>query len=212
MHTIVVDYLGDSTHPPSRSGIYSFTIQAAATPVMTATWDGSKVVVQFTANGAASYDIMRATGSSSTLQYLATTASSPYNDAATSPNAAYRYRIDAYDGSHNLIASSNIDLTTTVAFTDATLTAHVTTIKAAHFTELRTATNLLRALAGLGAMTFTNGTPAAGGVVRASHVTDLRTAINDARVALGAGAISWAETSLGVIKASHEQEMRDAVR
>jgi hypothetical protein len=216
-HTIVVDYLGDATHPPSTSAPYTFTIQQpGASMALTAAWDGSKVVVHFTPNGAASYRVMRASGSANNFTQAGTTTSGTFNDTTASSNIAYLYRVDGYDGSNAFVTSSNTDLATTVTFTDATITAGVTTIKAAHLTELRTAINLVRALAGLGATSFTEATPAAGGFVRATHVTDLRPAIAAARSALSLPGIVFTDASLSpgtsVVRAIHINELRAAVQ
>ena len=63
-------------------------------------------------------------------------------------------------------------------FTD-TLSAQVTRIAAVHFTDLRDAINVLRTRTGLGAMSFTGSSPAAGGTILASHFNDLRTAMTE---------------------------------
>jgi hypothetical protein len=215
-HTIVVDYLGDATHPPSTSAPYTFTIQQpGAAMALTAAWDGSKVVVHFTPNGSASYRLMRAT-TANNFTLVGSTTSGSVNDTTASPNVAYLYRVDAYDGSNAFVTSSNSDVATTVTFTDATVTAGATTIKAAHLTELRTAVNLVRALAGLGAVSFTEGTPAAGGIIRATHITDLRPAVAAARSGLGLPGIVFADPSPtpgeALVRAIHVNELRAAVQ
>ena len=55
-----------------------------------------------------------------------------------------------------------------------------TTIKAAHFNELRDAVNAVREAAGLPAFTWTAALPQSGGAVRASHFNDLRTNLGEA--------------------------------
>ena len=55
------------------------------------------------------------------------------------------YRVRGVDANNNVSAYSNVDLATTILFTNDPLIAGVTVVKAQHFTELRSAVNAVRA-------------------------------------------------------------------
>jgi hypothetical protein len=71
-------------------------------------------------------------------------------------NTTYLYQVREVDGSNNVGPPSNLDLATTILFTDDPVVARSTVIKAVHLTELRTAVNAVRAAAGLSPATFTD--------------------------------------------------------
>jgi hypothetical protein len=110
-------------------------------------------------------------------------------------------------------ASSNsaVDLATTVIFTDTPLNAG-TAVKSVHVTQLRTAVNAVRALAGLGSFIFTDSA-ASGTTIRAVHLTDLRTALDQGRGLLGFTTGGYTDAApLGVlIKAVNMQELRNRI-
>jgi hypothetical protein len=97
----------------------------------------------------------------------------------------------------------------TSSFTDDPLVAGTTAIKAAHFTELRTA------IAALTPFTWVEPTPTPGGIVRAAVLTELRTALTAAYAAKGKPAPKYTDpspTAGVVIKALHLNELRALVR
>jgi thermitase len=72
------------------------------------------------------------------------------------------------------------------AFTDPTITAGLTVIKAIHVTELRTRINAVRVARGLSNFAFTDPTlTATSSVIKAVHITEMRTALNAAYTAAG---------------------------
>ena len=90
--------------------------------------------------------------------------------------------VRAEDASANSSPISLRDLATTIFFTELTLTANATPFKAAHITELRTAVDAVRALAGLGPGSYTDPTITGGSrMPTTTYITDLRTALNAAR-------------------------------
>lgn len=131
------------------------------------------------------------------------------NGAGLTRGVLYDYRLDATVAGN--LQQSNID--SALLFTDPTVTAGLTKIKLAHFTELRESVNALRAMAGLTAFAF-DGTFGANGVIRAAHMNALRTAVAEARTALGMVAATFTDASLtGVtIKRVHLLEVRNATR
>jgi len=159
------------------------------------------------ATGATSYDVMRLIGG--TFTAVGTTTSLFFDDPV-SPNTAYLYRIHVTAGdSANAYAGTFI-------FTDVPLAADMA-VKAVHFTELRTAANAMRALAGLTAATFTDPTLTSGvTVVNRLHLTEIRDAVDQARVALVVAPVVYAEPTITsgatTIKAAQINELRQGVR
>ncbi len=102
------------------------------------------------------------------------------------------------------------------AFTDNTLTAGSTTVKAQHIVELRQAVDALRAVAGLGPAPWTDPTLLPGStVIKAVHITELRTYLEDAATRLGYAAGSYTDPALApgyVIKRVHIEELRQRIR
>ncbi|HEU4887488.1 MAG TPA: M57 family metalloprotease [Thermoanaerobaculia bacterium] len=181
--------------------------RATSTSVVNVTWTASA--------GAVSYNIYRsASGTSFTLAGSVSAPTVTFNDSGRTANTAYLYKVRAVNGGES--TDSNIDLATTVIFTDDPLVAGATKVKAAHITQLRTAVNAVRTLASLGAGSYTDPTITAGVTkIKAVHVTQLRTALTAARAALPLPAISYAETitaSTTKIKASHLTELRNGVK
>jgi hypothetical protein len=98
-------------------------------------------------------------------------------------------------------------------FTDATLTAGVTPIKAIHITELRTRVAALRAGRGLSVYSFTDPTLTSAIQVKAVHIVELRAALADVYQSLQQTAPTYTDNSLSgvAVKAVHVQELRSAV-
>lgn len=113
-------------------------------------------------------------------------------------------------------AARSVTATFSQVFTDATLTAGSSVIKAVHVLELRAAIDTLRVQYGLAAATWTNALAAGSSVVRAVDVAELRTALDAAYVAAGQTAPTYTDSTLTagvtVVKASHVAEPRAAVR
>ncbi|MEA2238336.1 MAG: hypothetical protein QOC81_3060 [Thermoanaerobaculia bacterium] len=136
-----------------------------------------------------------------------------FNDSSLTPNTTYLYRVRAVDAS-TTGSLSNLDLATTILFTDDPITVGSTFVKAVHFTELRTAVNAVRAAAGLPPATFSD-TSLTAAAPRAVHVTELRSALDAARSILLLAPIAYTDPGLGTglrIKAAHVRELRGAVK
>jgi len=135
-------------------------------------------------------------------------------DPSLTPNTTYLYRVSATD-STAVGLPSNIDLATTILFTDDPIVTAWTLIKPAHVNELRTAVNAVRAAAGLGAATFTDPSLTTGFPIKAVYLTELRSNLGPARAAIGVPAIVYTDPTLGVgttIKATHLRELRAGVK
>jgi Bacterial Ig domain len=125
------------------------------------------------------------------------------------------FTVRAHDTAGNTGTDSlTVTLTVTFTFTDDPVAAHSTEIKAAHFTELRTAVNSLRAALGLAPTVWTDPTLVPGNTrVRAIHLTELRNALSQAYQAAGRMLPTFTD-SLGptIIRAIHLNELRAAIR
>jgi adhesin/invasin len=161
-------------------------------------------------SGATSYQIYRGT-SISTLGFLGSSITTGYVDSGLSANSTYVYMVRAMNGAA-ASGFSSIDPATTIVFTDPSVSSSVK-IKSAHVTELRTAVNAMRAAAGLGAATFTDGTPTS---IKAAHFTELRTALDAARSAIGLAALSYTDPAITAnvtsVKGAHLTELRNGTK
>src|SRR5439155_2867677 len=154
---------------------------------------------------------------------IGTTASTSFTDSGTLGNA-YLYRVCAADGSGNCASGySNVALGAPLNFTtDPTITGYsesqssATPIRAAHITELRTAVNAVRHLAGMGDGSWTHETLT---FIYVEDVRDLREQLDPALLQLGIQPpvyttdptlIGFHENSSNatLIKAAHIRELR----
>lgn len=179
----------------------SFVATASGTSSVGLTWSASA--------GADHYEVWRSAGGTP-LTFLANAPAASYTDLAVSANTAYLYRVRAVNASALPSPFSNLDVATTIAFTDDPLIAG-TVIKLVHMTELRASVNALRAAAGLAPLA-PDPTLALGATVRATHLTTLRTALSEARAAVGLSALSFTDSPPTLIKAVHVQELRSGTR
>lgn len=187
-------------------GIPSNVIATASTTTsITLTWTA--------ATGATSYQIDRRSAGTAFVQ-IGTSAGPAFTDTSVSASSAHLYRVRAVSGA-SVSDNSNVDLATTVIFTDPGL-AIGTTIKAAHFNELRTAVNAVRGLAGLFGFNFTAPGPATGGSFRKSHIDELRSNLASARSTLALPAITFTDPTITAgstrLKAVHLTELRNGVQ
>ncbi|MFL6246468.1 MAG: fibronectin type III domain-containing protein [Thermoanaerobaculia bacterium] len=184
---------------------------AAPTNVVATPFSSTRVDLTWTAvAGADSYEVDRkAAGGAFTL--VGSPAGNSFSDTTASANTAYLYQVRAVNGG-GTSANSTPDLATTVIFTDSVLSSAIK-VKATHLTQLRTAVNAVRALAGLGAAAVTDPTPT-GVRVKGVHITELRTALDAARSALSLSTGGYTDASLAAVKvkAIHITQLRDRVK
>jgi hypothetical protein len=185
---------------------------APANLVATATSETTIVITWSAAENATGYQLERSANGSGFTQ-IATPTGTSFTDAGRQPDTTYVYRVRATgDSGTTPSAYSNREHATTVMFTDDPLIPNVTTIKAVHLTELRTAVNAVRVTAGLAPVGWTDPNPL-GATVKAVHILELRSALTPALAALGKSA-SYTD-ALGdgsPIRAVHFQEIRNLVK
>jgi hypothetical protein len=182
-------------------------LTAALTAV---TW---QILVQWLpVNGASSYRVWRSSDGA------------PYAIVATDLGSAYYYDNNVVGGKTYLYKAqakvngvwtdfSNVDLATTKRFTlDNGLSGQPTL--STYLQEVRDATNMVMAAAGLAPLSFSD-TAAPGLAVKANHITDLRNGLVTAYGRIGMTAPSWADpitANVTAIKGSHVQEIREATK
>jgi hypothetical protein len=151
----------------------------------------------------------------------ATSPTVSYSDTTVSSGSAYLYRVRAVSSSGNYSTYSGADLATAITFTDDPLTSYsesptnASLIKAAHVTELRSAVNAVRSLAGVGAATWTNPVQT-GAIIRATDISELRTKLAEALTVLNLPAPSYTYPTItpgvSLIRKADIKELRDAVK
>ncbi len=187
---------------------------APGSVVATATSATSVSLTWTAGTGATSYRVYRTPNNSTTYSMIASgIGGTAYTDTTATGNNAYLYKVRSFNGSSESV-DSNVDLATTVIFTDPSL-ATGTIVKAAHFNELRTAVAAVRTLAGSGTTTFTDALSSSVNV-QAIHLTELRSYLNGARITLGVGSWTFTDNTItpqsSTIRALHITDLRDGVQ
>ena len=196
---------------PGSSGVTG-SVPATVTGVLATAVSPTQVNVTWTASsGATSYQILRRGPSDPTFVVIGTSTTTSFSDTTAAANTSYLYRVRALNSVGSSPDSAG-DIATTVIFTDDPIVPGVTVIKSVHITQLRTAVNAVRALAGMAPATFS--TPP-GPIIRTTDITELRAALDPALTALGLSAGGWTDPTLTAgtpIKAVHIQEIRNRVK
>jgi len=205
------------TNLDGRSGTltagFTYTNTPLAPANVTATAQtATSILVSWSASATAtSYQVFRRDNSGA-FNEIGTPTGTSFPDTVTA-GTAHLYRVRAVNGS-GASGDSAYDLATAVMFTDASLVAGTTTVKALHLTQLQAAVNAVRQLVtGLGNATFSDPNPS-GVVIRAADILELRNALDAALGPLGRGTGGYTDSSLsGVpVKAVHFQQIRDRVK
>jgi len=178
--------------------------------VATATGTTTVSIAWSAAANATSYILERATRIGQWVQ-IAQVPGTSHGDSGLSPNTTFLYRVRAANGTA-LSTYSNLDLATTIVFTDDPLIVRVTRLKAVHITQLRTAVNAVRIAAGLSGLNYTDPSPA-GVPVKAVHINELRNALSAALSGIGkVSSFTDTVTARTPIRAIHFQELRNLVK
>lgn len=210
-HYLSAQYAGDEYFEPSTSRLMKYVVFSGQ-PFLIDMWTSGNFMNArgfYVVPSGGYFRIFSRRGSAPGWMQQQSTAPA-WSQYQPDPGVPYVVRMEAYDSSNRLLASSNTDMAMFYAFTEYPL-AVGTVIKSVHLTEIVAAANALRSATGLGSISFNAG---AGELIRATHVLQLRTAINEARVALGADAVAFTgNVGIGLpVRASHIQELRDAIR
>jgi hypothetical protein len=215
-HSITAEYGGNANFNGSTSNTVSqqvdlsgFGPPAFVTATATST---TNVQVSWTpVSGATGYEVWRSVNVGGGFVLRGSTTSLSFDDGSLTANTSYAYRVRT-TGTGLPSGFSATDVATTTLFTDPVLSTTIV-VKAAHLTELRTAVNAMRTLAGLSAATFTDpAITAQATAVKGVHITELRTALDAARAAIGLAALVYTDgtitTGVTTIKRAHISEPR----
>jgi hypothetical protein len=146
---------------------------------------------------------------------IAGTISGPaFVDAGRASQTTYLYKVRAVSSTGGPSNFSNVDLATTVLFSDSPIVPCITPVRASNILELRTAVNAVRSAAGVMPFSFADAA-LAGSPVKAVHVMELRSALNEARTALGVPTATYANVltaGSSTIHAIDIEELRSGVQ
>jgi len=213
--TVDVSVTGISTSTLSSAFTYVNALLAAPTNLVATASGTTGASLTWTAvTGADHYEVARSSNHAG-YSTIASPATNSYTDSGLTASTAYLYEVRAIGPTGLQSAYSNIDVATTIVFTDDPLVKKTTIVKAAHLTELRTAVNALRVSAGLTAYTFTDATLDSTVTVKAIHITELRTALDAARTAAALPAMTYTYTITApttLIHATDVAEIRNGVK
>lgn len=195
-----------SATPPSSvlppSGV---TATAATATSVNVSWNPS--------SGATGYRVYR-TANALDYTLVGSPSSASFTDTTATSNTAYLYKVRAYDGVAESI-DGMADLATTILFTDPTLVARTTTIKAVHVSELRIAIGAVRTLARLPPAGLTDASLGSA-PVRRQHAVELRSALDAARRELGLPALTYTDAGIiagsTTVRTAHVADLRSGVR
>jgi galactose oxidase len=191
---------------PAPSGLLAAAISNAQVNV---TWTASGGTVDH-------YEVDRKQSMSAPFVKIANvaSASTSFTDLSVTGSVAYLYQVRAVSSSGSSSPPSNMDLATTVGFSDNQLKQTVAVIKAQHISELRIAVNAVRATAGLPPAVWTDSS-LPGIPVKAVHITELRQNLQQALQALGLAIPSYRRSPLTpglIVKGVDVNEIRQVIR
>ncbi len=147
------------------------------------------LTLSWTTTGAVKYRVERK-GAGQSFTPIGTPTSTSMQDSGAVSGNAYLYKVCSADAAGNCTSDySNIALGAAITFTDPTIVSFAenpntaTPIRAVHITQLRTAVNAVRTLAGMSNATWTWNV-AIGELIHVEDVRELRTALGAALSAL----------------------------
>jgi hypothetical protein len=202
------------------SGSSNVTIQVPLqiSTGLTATWNGSAIVVSWPAvSGATLYQLQRRSGSA--WEVVTEQSGTAYTDTAVSASRTYAYRVALATGNYGGIVGnfSNSDVATTGTFVEAVQNQTVTAALAG---EMLSAVNSVRAALGWPAVSWGNilapsdPLPDPGTIVLSRHVASCRARMDEALHALGVPVQTYVDPELkGVpMKARHINDIQQRSR
>ena len=194
--------LENGPNPPAIPTGVSATAQS--TSQISVNWNPSA--------GATQYQVARM-ANAAPMQPIATVPAPPLLDSGLASSTAYLYRVRAI-GAGGTSPPSAPDVSTTVVFSDDPITSGQTIVRATHVTEVRTAIDAVRVLAGLAPQSWSTTIVPVSTVIAANDVLEMRGALTPAFSILGLPALSFANSVMpgATIQSADIQELRSAVR
>lgn len=142
--------------------------------------------------------------------FLASTTNTSYSDVSALFATAYMYDVRAVKSGTSSVGNPR-DLATTVML--SSIVPRVTVVSAVHLTELQSAVNAVRHLAGRIDFAYTPGV-APGLPIKAIHIQELRSALDEARGLLVLPAVVYAfpATAGTTIHTTHVTDIQGGVK
>jgi subtilisin-like proprotein convertase family protein len=204
---VIADGQGEGTILNDDGGL-----QPPANVVASATTTTNILISWTAAAGASTYRVYRSSGGGS-YTLAGEMAGTSLNDGGRAAGTSYLYKVRSFNGSES--PDSERDLATTVLFTDPSLVAGTTEVKAVHVMELLTAVNAVLTLAAQPAITLPP-TPAVGVAISRQHILNLRSGLDTARSILSLSAPLYTDLTVTsgstLVKAAHLNELRTGVQ
>jgi len=210
-----------ATEEPASSGCGSPPPSPGNTLVATAQTANSVLLNWAVSSGADHYEVQRRQNiTSAWAPLIPNPTTNSLTDNGVVAGTTYLYQVRAVDAAGACpSAYSNVDLATTVVFTDDPLVAQVTPIRAVHVTQLRTAVNAVRTTANLQPASWTDDPLQSGmTVVKATHIEQLRTKLDEALFVLGFTTGGYTDSPLATgasgtnVKKVHIDQLRQRVK
>jgi sugar lactone lactonase YvrE len=218
-YSFTAEYSGNGSYLSSVSSpvAHQVTAQVPAVPgsLQATATSTSQIHLSWSGNTCASYYQILRSSFHVPFSFVVNTSETTFDDVGLTPGVTYLYVVRAINDA-GTSADSAADGATTILFTDDSLLAGSTRVKATHLLQLRTSVNAFRTSAGLSSFSFTDPALGSGTPVRASHILELRSALAAARSALALSAIVYSDPTITAgstrVKAAHLQEIRAAVQ
>lgn len=140
-----------------------------------------------------------------------------FTDTSALSVNAYLYRVRAVDAAGNMSPYSSTDLATAISFTDDTLYAQSTSVRAEHINELRQAIDAVRRLVNAGDVNWGGSIQSNVTEVQATHIQNMRANLDPARSLLNLPPCSYTDNSVEALRASfikkeHIEQLRNCVK
>lgn len=208
VHYLRAVYESEGNWSSSTSAALRYEVLPAASFAVRARIAGEYIdVVAYPTAPAPSYRIYERVANGAWTQ-VAQRSYASFVRAPYTPSTTYAYRVEALDAKGAVIGTSDVDLVVT---TPASEIDRGQVVRAAHFQELVSVTNLVRAHAGLQPLTMPGiraGAPIAG-----SDLTQIRSGLVQALSAFGVHAPAFTGGAQGApIRADDFRELRDVLR
>ena len=159
---------------------------------------------------ALSYEVFRKSRSVDPYVLVGSPTMNRFTDSGLTADTSYLYEVRAVGIAGAFSPMSNVDLATTIIFTDDPVVAGATVPKAIHLTELRREVIAVRGVVGGALPPFTDAI-APGAVIKAIDILELRSDLDFVRSYLGLSAMFYTNPTLApgnVIRAAHVNELR----
>jgi YD repeat-containing protein len=183
----------------------SLSVTATSATVIHLVWTASASAVDH-------YQVQRSASLAGPFTFLATAATTNFDDLSVATNHSYLYRVLAVNSFGVQSLPSNMAFGTAITFLDEPLNVGVV-VQAQHFYDLRTAVNAVRALVpGMSTGSWSQGN-LYHATIYGTDVQELRDQLDEALGALSVQALDYEDPQLGhgatLIRKKHVEQLRE---